>query len=191
MLNYTDNRKAYILSADTDQIINSVVIANGSFALDGNVDFPRNITIAVTTSTITAGTITVTGINFLTGKSDTEVLNLASATTLTGTKVFSSITSVVVASLADNDPGDTFIVGMGATVQLTVGRTTLVNAIVGSGAGQVGKYQFINNNTGSTTNIAELKQAIAGGVYEFNCSIGIGLRLIISGATPITVTYNQ
>ncbi len=188
-LKRTDNIKAYVGVADTDAILASTTIANGSFT-PVQPDYPRNITIAVTTSTITAGTITVTGTNFVTKLTDTEVLDLSAATTLTGTKMFSVIASVVVASLADNDPADTFIVGEGSTVQLTMGRTTLISAIVGSGASQVGKYQFINNSTGTTTNVAELKQAIAAGVYEFNCSIGIGLRVVISGATPITVVYN-
>ncbi len=195
MLIYTDNQKAYLTLAVTNQIIHSVAIADGSFTLDGNLDFPRNITISVTTSNITGGTVTVNGINFITGRSDSEVLDLSSATTLTGTKIFSTITSVVVADLSTADPQDppvgTFIVGMGNTIQLTVGKSILVNAIVGSGASQVGKYQFIDNITGTTTNLAELKQAIAAGVYEFNASVALGLRVVMAGATPITITYSQ
>lgn len=191
-LKRADHVKSYIDVADTDFVVVSATIANGSLTVaNATINPARNITIAVTTSTITAGTVTVTGTNFLTGKQDTEVLNLALATTLTGTKMFSRITSVVVASLADNDPGDTIIVGVGSTVQLTRGRTTLVSAVVGSGAGQVGKYQFIDNITGTTTNLAELKQDLAAGVYEFNCSVSVGLRVVLAGATPITVIYNQ
>lgn len=191
-LKLSDHSKAYVDVASTNYIVTSATIANGSLTIaHATLNPARNITIAVTTSTITAGTVTVTGTNFITGKTDTEVLDLSAATSLTGTKVFSVISSVVVAGLADNDPADTIIVGAGATVQLTVGRTTFVSAIVGSGAGTIGKYQFIDNITGTTTNLAELKATIAAGVYEFNASVSLGLRLVLAGTTSITVIWNQ
>lgn len=192
MLQYTDNLKAYIAVATTGAIVASIDIANGNQILAAQPDYPRtiNITVTNTHSDITAGTVTVNGTD-INGKTTSEAINLASVLTLTGTIIFKTITSVVVAGLLGATAGDTITIDTGGTVQLTLGRTTLVNAIVGSGASQVGKYQFIDNNTGTTTNIAELKQAIAAGVYEFNCSIAVGLRVVVSGATPITVTYNQ
>lgn len=192
MLEYTDNKKAYLAVGTVGAIVASVDIANGTQIILAQPAYPRtiNITVTNTNADITAGTVTVTGTDF-NGKTITESLNLANAFTLTGTLILSTVTSVVVAGLVGATAGDTITVDTGGTVQLTLGRTTLVNAIVGSGASQVGKYQFIDNNTGTTTNIAELKQAIAAGVYEFNCSIAIGLRVVLSGATPITVTWNQ
>ncbi len=191
MLTRADNQKAYLaLFADTDYLLASTTIANGSFIVAAQPDFPRNITINVTTSTITAGTVTVTGADPK-GITISEVLNLALATTLTGTKNFALVTSIVVAGLVGNDPGDTFIVGVGANVQLTTGRSTLVYVVVGSGSGTVGKYQFIDGTTGTTTDAAELKAAIAAGVYDYNASFANGIRIILSGDTPLTVVYNQ
>ncbi len=192
MLHYTDNKKAYLSAATVGAIVASVDIANGAQTIAAQPDYPRiiNITVTNTNNDITAGTVTVTGTS-IRGVVVTESLNLANAFTLTGTTIFASVTSVVVAGLTGASAGDTLTVDTGDTAQLTLGRTTLVSAIVGSGASQVGKYQFIDNTTGTTTNIAELKQAIAAGVYEFNCSIAVGLRVVVSGATPITITYNQ
>lgn len=192
MIPYSDHKVAYLAAASTTYIVASVDIANGTQILAAQPDYPRTITITVTNThtDITAGIVTVTGLD-LNGQPSVETLDLASAFTLTGTKIFASVTSVVVTALANASAGDTIAVGIGTTCQLTYGRSTLVNAIVGSGASQVGKYQFIDNNTGTTTNLAELKQAIAAGVYEWNCSVAVGLRVVISGATPITVTYAQ
>ncbi len=191
-LKYNDNKKAYISVATTGSIVASVDIANGTQTILAQPDYPRtiNITVTNTHSDITAGTVTVNGTD-ANGRAISESINLASVFTLTGTLIFYTVTSVVVAGLLGATAGDTLTVDSGSTVQLTTGRTTLVNAIVGSGASQVGKYQFIDGLSGTTTNIAELKQAIAAGVYEFNCSIAVGLRVVMSGATPITVTYNQ
>ncbi len=191
MLNRTDHEKAYLAQfADTDYLLASSTIANGSFTVAAQPDFPRNITIAVTTSTITEGTVTVTGKD-LSGNTISEVLNLATDTTLTGTKNFASVSSIVVAGLVGNDPADTFIVGIGSNIQLTIGRSTLVYVIVGSGSGTVGPYKFIDGTTGTTTNAAELKTAIAAGVYQYDASFSAGLRVILAGDTPITVVYNK
>lgn len=191
MLKRTDDIVKLLTIAVDDQIINSVTIEDGDFPLDGNVDFPRNITIAVTTSTIDAGTVTVSGINAITGLPDSEVLDLSGGTTLVGTIMFSSITSVVVADLANEDPGDTFIVGMGSVIQVTVGRTIFVSATPSDDAGDVGKFQFIDGISGTTTNIGELKQDVVAQTFEYEVAVSAGLRVVMSGDTPLTVTYNQ
>lgn len=192
MLQYLDHIKAYISVATTGAIVASVDIANGTQVILAQPDYPRtiNITVTNTNADITAGIVTITGTG-IDGKQITQALNLANAFTQTGTTIFKTITSVVVTGLIGATAGDTITVDSGNTVQLTAGRTTLVSAVVGSGASQVGKYQFIDNTTGTTTNIAELKQAVAAGVYEFNCSISVGLRIVMSGATPLTIIYNQ
>ncbi len=191
-MQYTkDYQKLYITGADTNQIISSVTLADGDFPLDGNIDVPRNITIDVTSATVSAGTITVTGINFVTGLSDTEVLDLSDTNTLVGTKIFSTITSVVVAGLADEDPGDTFIVGVGTNVQVTVGKSILHYLIVGGGSGTVGSYVVIDGTSGTTANVATLKSGIAVGTYIFHVSIAKGLRVIVAGTEPLTVTYSK
>ena len=191
-LKLSDNLKAYVDVATTNYIVVSVVPANGTLTLAHGTLVPaRTTTITVTSSTISAGLVTITGTNLVTGLTDTEVLDLSMALTFTGTKVFSVISSVVISGLMGADPADRIVVGTGATAQLTVGRTTFVSATVGSGAGTIGKYQFIDNTTGTTTNIGELKAAIAAGTYKYKCSIALGLRVVMSGTTPITIIYAQ
>ncbi len=192
MLQYSDHKVAYLAAASTTYVVASVDIANGTQTIAAQPDYPRTITITVTNthSDITAGIVTVTGLD-LNGQPSVETLDLSSAFTLTGTHIFASVTSVVVTGLLGATAGDTIAVGIGDTCQLTYGRSTLINATVGSGAGTVGKYQFIDNNTGTTTNLAELKAAIAAGTYEWNASVSVGLRVVVTGTTPITVTYAQ
>lgn len=192
MLKYNDNKKAYISVGAVGTIVASVDIANGTQIILAQPDYPRtiNITVTNTNADITAGVVTVTG-KAISGSVVSESVDLASAFTLAGTVIFASVTSVVVTGLLNASTGDTITIDTGNNVQLTQGRTTLVNVIVGGGAGQVGKYDIIDNNTGTTANIAELKQAIAAGVYEFNCSIAVGLRIVMAGATNLTVTYSQ
>jgi len=192
MLKLTDNMKAYIGIADTDYIVESVDIANGAQTLAHQPDVPRNITIVVTdlNTSIDAGEVTVTGTG-LKGEIVSETLDLTSALTLNGTVMFKTITSVVVTNLNGEEAGDTIIVGIGTTAQLTLGRTTLESVIVLDDLGNVGSFGIVDNITGGTVNVALLATNIAAGVYEFNCSIEKGLRIIMSGDSPLTVTYNQ
>ncbi len=191
-LKYSDNLKAYVAPSTVGTIVASVDIANGAQIIAAQPDYPRTINITVTNTNvdITAGVVTVTGTD-MGDKTISESVDLSIAFTLTGTLIFKTVTSVVVTGLLNATAGDTLTVDTGNIVQLTLGRTTFVGVVVGSGSGTVGKYQFLNNTTGTTTNVAELKAAIAAGVYEFNASIGVGLRVVITGTTPITVIYNQ
>lgn len=183
-----DHQKTLVPIADDEFVVEEVAIEDGDQTLANDTLNPaRNITIAVTTSTISAGTVTVTGINAVTGLIDSEVLDLAVATTLTGTIMFSSITSVVVADLADEDPGDTIIVGTGDVVQVTVGRTTLVSVVVGVGLSA--DVSIIDGVSGSTADVAILTSAVPQ-VYRFNASISEGIRVVID-AEDITVIWNQ
>jgi hypothetical protein len=188
MLKLTDNIKAYIGIEDGEYIVQEVDIADGDQILYNQPDVPRNITIVVTDgdTSISAGLVTVTG----TGVKDeivSEVLDLANDLTLVGTEMFKTITSVNVSNLVGAGAGDTIKVGIGSVIQLTVGKTTLENMIVLDDLGDVGAFGV----SGTTVNVATLKQNIAAGVYEFNCSLANGLRIIMSGDSPLTVTYSQ
>lgn len=107
------------IAATTNRIVASVNLTNTTFTLAAQPDVPRNVTIAVTDTTpsITVGTITVTGFD-VNGATITEVLDLSTALTLTGTKVFASVSSVVSAAAATlGGAGDeTIIVGVGSVV---------------------------------------------------------------------------
>ena len=73
------------------------------------------------------------------------------------------------------------------TTQVHTGQATLVSIIVGTTA--AGTIKIIDNITGTTINVGELKSSIAEGIYTFNCSISLGIRIITSASPKITVVY--
>lgn len=187
MQTLTDYNKALLTLADTDSILTAVTIVDGDFPPDGQPDFPRNITIAVTTATITAGFVTVSGFDAA-GNGVSEVLDLSGGTTLTGTANFATVSSIVVSGLVGEDPADTFIVGTGINIQLTQGKTVLV-AVTCPVNTTTGSIQIIDGTSGTTTNVAQLKSGIVSGVYKYKASIGSGLRIILNNGEPILITY--
>lgn len=127
--------------ADEDYYITSTAVIDGSvtgtdYTLAAtNADVPRNITITVTSATISAGTVTVEGEN-IEGDTITEVLNLADALTSEGTQIFVNITDVIVADTADVDPADRITVGFGDVIGLPsdITATTAVKRVYFNGA---------------------------------------------------------
>jgi hypothetical protein len=73
------------------------------------------------------------------------------------------------------------------TTQVDTGQGQLVAIIVGETAATA--LQILDNTTGTTTNLAELKASVAEGTYQFNVNYATGLR-IVSGAGKYTVVYN-
>lgn len=73
------------------------------------------------------------------------------------------------------------------TTQVKSGAGFLHAIIVGTTA--AGAIQIIDNTTGSTVNIGELKSSIVEGTYIFNCQFSTGLRIITAAASKITVIY--
>ncbi len=77
----------------------------------------------------------------------------------------------------------------GATTQIFTGKGTLHAITIGETAN--GAISVIDNTAGSTVNVASLKASIAEGTYRFDCSISAGLRIILAGASKVTVTWSQ
>lgn len=75
------------------------------------------------------------------------------------------------------------------TTQLVTGQGSLVRIIVGETA--AGAISIIDNTSGSTVNIGQLKASIAEGTYEFGVQFVTGLRIITAAASKITVVYSQ
>lgn len=73
------------------------------------------------------------------------------------------------------------------TTQVKTGKGILKSIIVGETA--AGSIKVIDNTTGTTTNLAELKASIVEGTYDFNVSFSTGLRIVTAGASKITVVY--
>lgn len=184
-----DYRKQYLTPITTDYVVADVLIANGTLTIAAQPDTPRNLTVTVTDGdvSITAGTVTITGTS-PTGLTQTDVLTLPTLT-LTTTNVYASVTSVVVASLAGNGAGDNIKVGIGGTCQVKTGAGILKSVIVGTDA--AGTIGIIDNTTGTTVNVLQLKSSIATGVYTFDCLFKLGLRIILGHASlKVSVMYS-
>jgi len=75
------------------------------------------------------------------------------------------------------------------TTQVNTGRTILKKIIIGETA--AGAISIIDNTTGTTVNVGQLKASITEGVYEFNCLLSTGLRIVTAGASKITVVWSD
>jgi len=180
-----DAEKTYItLISDNDLILNTVTITDGDFAPDGQPPEARNLDIVVDSSTITAGIITVTGTD-ANNKSIAESFDLADAFTFTSTLNFKTVTNINVSGLADEDPGDTITIGVTDGAQLFEGPGILETVTVNA---TTGPYTIIDG----TTDAGSVVAIIAGDVpktFEYHCVIKTGLRVVMAGTGPLTVTW--
>ena len=97
------------------EILAAIDIANGTQVLDEDtLTESRNLVLTVTdaNTSISAGTVTITGLDDF-GNVITDELDLTDALTLTTTNLYKSITSVVVADLEDEEAGDTIAIETG------------------------------------------------------------------------------
>ena len=185
-----DYEKCYIQPATTNYVVTSVLPANGALTIAHQPDFPRNLTITVTSSTITAGLVTITGQDYK-GWTITDTLDLSGGYTKTGTTTFYSITSITLSGLANVAGTDRIIIGIGTDIQLTRGNSTLESVIISNLVTHVGSVRVIDGSSGQTANVATLKQDIAAKCYRFDAKFGTGIRIYLDGDTPIVVTYYQ
>lgn len=73
------------------------------------------------------------------------------------------------------------------TTQVDTGQGQLIAIVVGETTATA--LQIIDNTSGTTTNIGELKASVAEGTYQFNVQYVTGLR-IVSGAGKYTIIYS-
>jgi len=102
---------------DVDRIVESTEMSNGAYALDGQPDVPRNITVTVSAEDTddTLGIITISGLD-INGSSLTEEITPIADRTVDGTSVFSKVYSITGAGWAiDSAEGtnDTIEIGVG------------------------------------------------------------------------------
>lgn len=117
-------RRVYLgqpVVADDDRIVTAVQIADGAQTVAAQPDTPRNITMQLTDAndSVTADVV-ATGVDPC-GRTVTETMSPDGAgggKTLTGTKIFASVTSVVVSNTAGSAVGDDLIVGVGDVIGL-------------------------------------------------------------------------
>lgn len=114
-----------VAAAGTTDIVNAVNLVNSTHAVTGQPDVPRNVVLTVvdSTSSITAGTVTVYGKN-ASGDDISEEFDIsAGAGTYTGNKPFAYVQSVVGSDIATlGGAGDeTLSVGNGGKIGLPMG----------------------------------------------------------------------
>jgi hypothetical protein len=73
------------------------------------------------------------------------------------------------------------------TTQVKSGATFLKAIVVNTTA--AGTIGIIDNTSGSTVNVGQLKASVVEGTYEYNIRLSAGLRIVTGAASDITVVY--
>lgn len=109
--------------ADDDRIVAEVDWDDGTLTIAAQPDVPRNITAQLTDAdNSTSGLLTVTGTD-IAGRVISETMSPNGAgggKTLTGTKIFKTITSVVISGSSGSGDDDHLIVGVGNVIGVPV-----------------------------------------------------------------------
>jgi len=86
-----------------------------------------------------------------------------------------------------NDDYNVKYIGAAVSTQVKTGAGHLHAIVVGTTS--AGSIKVIDNTTGSTTNMGELKASITEGTYTFDCKFTVGLRIVTADASLISVIY--
>lgn len=110
--------------ADVDRIVTSVDWADGSLTIAAQPDVPRNLTVALTDAdNSVTGLLTITGLD-PSGRVVVETMQPDGAgggKTLTGTKIFASVTSAVISGTSGALAGtDVVVIGVGNVIGLGI-----------------------------------------------------------------------
>jgi hypothetical protein len=109
--------------ADTDRVVESVQWGDGTLTIAAQPDVPRNVTATLTDAdNSVSGLLTINGTD-IAGRVISETMapnGAGGGKTLTGTKVFKTITSVVITGTAGAGAGDNLVVGVGNVIGVPV-----------------------------------------------------------------------
>lgn len=73
------------------------------------------------------------------------------------------------------------------TTQVYTGNCYLVRIVVNTTA--AGTIGIIDNTTGTTVNVGQLKASVVEGDYEYGIAMSKGIRIVTGAASDITVVY--
>lgn len=182
----------YLTGASTASIVASIDVADGAQTLlQTTLKHARNLTVTITdaNASLSAGICTIVGTD-INGAALSEAFTLPvdGTATVTGTSEFKTITSATVSSLAGEEAGDKITIGEGNTYQIETDQVDLKSITIGETS--AGAITIIDGTSGSTANIATLKASIAEQTFEFCVTCASGLRIIMAGASKITVVIN-
>ena len=109
--------------ADADRIVTTVDWDDGTLSIAAQPDVPRNITATLTDAdNSTSGLVTITGTD-IAGRVVTEAMapnGAGGGKTLVGTKIFKTITSVVITESTGSGDDDELVVGVGNVIGVPV-----------------------------------------------------------------------
>lgn len=75
------------------------------------------------------------------------------------------------------------------TTQVATGKCRLIAIVVNATA--AGTIGIIDNTSGSTVNVGQLKASVVEGTYLFNCAMDAGIRIVTAAASDITVIWDK
>ena len=75
------------------------------------------------------------------------------------------------------------------TTQVVSGKCRLIAIIVNATA--AGTIGIIDNTTGTTVNVGQLKASVVEGTYLYNCAMDKGIRIVTAAASDITVVWDR
>lgn len=74
-----------------------------------------------------------------------------------------------------------------ATTQVFTGPGRLIRIVVNTTAAAT--IGIIDNTSGTTVNVGSLAASVAAGSYDYFIQLATGLRIIVAGASDVTVVY--
>lgn len=89
----------------------------------------------------------------------------------------------------DNNGFQYTYISSATTTQVATGLVKLHYIVVNeTAAGTIG---IIDNITGTTVNVGQLKASVAEGTYRYDITCGVGLRIVTGAASNITVCWSK
>lgn len=170
----------YVASANMK--VGAYTIANATAAVAG----ARQVTVTHTQVggvTDTLGTIVVVGKD-LHGQTITETLTPVSASTVTSTKFFASVTSVTGVGWVINTGNDTIVVGHAAASIVAQGGGTVAKVVIGTTA--AGAITLAD----SAGTIAVFKTSIVEGEYALDVPYSGFLSVTVVAASTVTIAHS-
>ena len=168
--------------ASTNMIVGTYTVANASPVWGGGC----NVTVTHTQVggvTDTLGTIVIVGTD-PSGSAITETLTPVSASTVTGTKIFRTVTSVTGVGWVINTGNDTIVVGAAAGAYPISGSGILYAVVVNTTAAAA---VVISDARGT---IATLKSAIAENTYYYEVEVNGYLKVSTTSTNDITIIHS-
>lgn len=167
--------------ASTNMKVGAYTVANASPAWSGGCH------VTVTSTQVggvddTLGTVVFVGTD-LNGQAVTETLTPVNGSTVEGTVIFRTVTSVTGVGWAINTGNDTLVCGCAAGSYVAGSGGVLGNVVVNATAAAA---VTISDKSGT---IATLKSSIAEGTYPYNVAFSGYLKIATTSTNDVTLTH--